>query len=290
MRFLSTSSRRLRLMVSIRRLDLAHAARKQCLPSLPCQWELKPLQTPEVWQADSRARELFQVSGSYFQIVADEMSTLPGVALFPILKSLAEACVVLDHVQRSGMKVLVEPLVWLDNSNWACHALLSTFPIQIPRNVELGHAHIGENLQLWAMVFELCRMAGIMYINMVIFPQRHKQIYNRYQQSAALYDMLEAIHQEASPRGWIEVCGVIRWAAIIGAISLGPMLDRDKFVLFIANFCISSSTPGLEWENVEADLDRFLWLRHIFHEPGRVIWQQAQALKETQPGSSSGAN
>lgn len=270
------------------RFDLAHSARKQAPPTLPCQWKLKALRDPAIWKPDDYAYEFLKVAGTGFDNDVVALPTHSSVSFSHILGAIAEISVAFDHVQRTDMTVLQKPLSLLDNAKWACHNLLSIPTLSNTGGPSDGNSdHTGDNRRASHLLSEVCRLAGCVFVDFAVFPTRSHQSGARRSQSSKILEVLGLLHKETSPRVWDEHFAFVRWAAMMGAMSSD---NKQAYHNFLAECCIREEEEEEEWEAVETSLKRFLWLPHNFREPCRHIWVAAKgSRKAVGPGEGSDA-
>lgn len=259
------------------RLDMIYGARNRAPPRIPCSWTLRPVRRIGVWSPDDEAIEMLTKAGSYFRRPAGSASSPYKLdrSVGGMISVLAEGSVVLEHVHRAGLKVVTDYSVWFDNCNWACHKLLSkTYPrADSPSSEEMDVVS-----RVNGYLAEICALAGLLYVDRVIFPTLSKQAEIKSSLTSELLEMLEMIQLEVSVSGgdWESVKDVVLWAAMMGGISSparSPL--RERCVNFLAEHCITDGSEE-SWEDVRAQLISLLWIPSAFDRRGRKIWGQAK--------------
>ncbi|CAH0022470.1 unnamed protein product [Clonostachys rhizophaga] len=249
-------------------------------PRVPCQWGLRTLRHPKAWRPDDKAIKMLLVAGSYFGQPKKDSLTSSGLRLdgqmCETVSVLAGCSVVLDHIQRVGPEVVMDPHVWMGNCNWACHKLLSLGAL-LPVTREIYSEPEGEEkkaLDVSAYCSELCRLAALLYFDQIIFPTFNPQAEIKSRLTSRLLDLLEAVQEGIDSHEWAMVCDLVRWAALIGAISSMAvgLAVMDRYVTFIANHCMGDAMYW-GWEAVRDRLVSFLWVQDL-DQRGQKIWQK----------------
>ncbi|CAI6091669.1 unnamed protein product [Clonostachys chloroleuca] len=249
-------------------------------PRVPCQWGLRNLRHPKAWRPDDKAIEMLLVAGSYFGQPKKDSLTSSGLRLdrqmCETVSVLAGCSVVLDHIQRVGPEVVMDPHVWMGNCNWACHKLLSLGAL-LPATREIYSEPEGEEkraLDVSAYCSELCRLAALLYFDQIIFPTFNPQAEIKSRLTGRLLDLLGAVQEGIDSHEWAMVCDLARWAALIGAISSMAvgLTVMDRYVTFIANHCMGDAMYW-GWEAVRERLVSFLWVQNL-DQRGQKIWQR----------------
>ncbi|VUC27769.1 unnamed protein product [Clonostachys rosea] len=249
-------------------------------PRVPCQWKLRPLRHPKAWRPDDKAIEMLLIAGAYFGQPTKASLNSSGLELdgqiCETISVLAGCSVVLDHIQRVGPEVVVDPHVWMGNCNWACHKLLSIGALVAATREICEEAEGEENRVLDISVYcsELCRLAALLYFDQIIFPTFNPQAEIKSRLTSRLLDLLEAVQEGIDSHGWAMVCDLVRWAALMGAISsmaIGVAVT-DRYITFIANHCMGD-TMHWGWDAVRDRLVSFLWVPDL-DQRGQKIWQR----------------
>lgn len=259
------------------RLDMIYGARNHAPPRIPCSWTLRPVRRVGVWSPDDEAIEMLTKAGSYFRQPAGKRSSPYTIerSVCGMISVLAEGSVVLEHVHRAGLKVVTDYSVWFDNCNWACHKLFcKTYPR--PDSPSAEETDVVSRVN--GYLTEICALAGLLYVDMVIFPTLSKQAEIKTSLASEMLDILEMIQLEVSVGGgeWESVKNVVGWAAMMGGISSSARSPlRERCVNFIADHCITHGSEE-SWEDVRAQLISLLWIQSAFDRRGQKVWEQAK--------------
>lgn len=191
---------------------------------------------------------------------------------------LAECSVVLDHIQRVGPDVVTDSHVWMGNCNWACHKLLSIGALAptATRSYREAEGKGERGLDVSVYFSELCRLTAILYIDQIIFPTFNPQAEIKSRLTSRLLDILETVQEDipSDSDEWAMVCDLVRWAALMGAISsmaIGGAVT-DRYIAFIADHCIGSVIQW-DWEAIRDQMVSFLWIDDL-DQRGQKIWQR----------------
>jgi hypothetical protein len=264
---------------------MVYAARNRVPPRIPCSWKLRPVRRVGVWSPDDEAIEMLTKAGSHFRQPTGSSSSPYKIdrTVCGMISVLAEGSVVLEHIHRAGPKAVSDYSAWLDNCNWACYKLLTKMYSQ-------EDSPSSEKVDVFSRVNRyltmLCRLVGLLYVDLVIFPTYSKQAEIKTSLTSELLDMLEMIQLEVSVSGgdWDSVMGVVYWAAMMGAISSSARsLLRERCVSFIADHCLACRSDE-SWEQVRGKLISLLWLQSAFDQRGQKIWKQAKETNHLRIG------
>jgi len=293
-------------------LDMLYGFRTQTRPRLPCYRSLKPLRVPAVWQPDERAEELLAIAASSF---LDDETGPPAVRLDDnftrLLGVLGELSAALDHCQRLGLSVFKNPHIVLGNCDWVSHGLLSLYPY-LPEHdfsesvvetegqggvmmdadetgVETAAADDAEldSHSPNAILSEICRLAALLFIDMVIYPTP-PQAGVKNKLSKMLLPLLQSTVADTSllTEYPAPLADFVVWGALMGAISARCTELQDEYIAFVADNCLDRLSS---WGDIEPRLQSFVWLNGVFDEPAQKIWKQAKELADSTTGEQLSA-
>jgi hypothetical protein len=211
---------------------------------------------------DPAAVEMSTNLGTGFKYLC---SSLPGRAVYEILQNVGQLTVALDQHTRRG-KGAPDMVDLVLARNVAQHQLLSLDPISMDGEMEDR------------TIAELCRIATLIYSDMVIFPlpatQRVKPAL-AVRMRTLLDDFKDGRGQERHRR-------VICWATTLGCVASTFTSMHQWFLeeLRLHAFGIKIQ----DWPGLKGLCSKFLWWPPVCDLPGRVVWSEIQALTESQSG------
>lgn len=221
---------------------------------------------------------MLKVSGAYFKAGFEDPYVLDE-DLCAALGALADVSVALDHFHREGPGIFKAAHIWLENSDWASHKLLST-PSYLRAGGEawsLSNIPDVEDVDPSMLLCEIVRLTAMMYMDITIFPSG-RAAGVRVRLGKELYLLLDLLDQVIPDwENCTEVYDLVLWAVMTCCMGLLPTDIHDRFVEYIAHMCSSSQLNN--WENIERRLRAFLWLEPVFNEPARDICRDARMLQ-----------
>ena len=256
-----------------------YAARKQQAPRIPSLWTLRPSVHPSVWQPDEKAKQLLQVSGTRFRDGLQDPYLLDD-ELAAALVALSDVSVALDHFHRRGGKVFKAAHVWLENSDWATHQLLSTPSFLKANGVSWSLEDLPEagSVDPNLLLCEICRLVAMMHMDITIFPSG-REAGVRVRLAREIYALLELLQQVIpSWKDQHSVHDLVLWASLMCSIGMLPQDVEDSYINFIAE----TYSPELlkDWKSVESSLRAFLWLGPTCTELAQDICRAALAVQD----------
>lgn len=234
------------------RCDLYFASKYSCAPSFPLR--RVPLSLVESGKHihDSRSIELNARLGTgfkYFRFIPE------GSVLFPILEACCEVTVALDHYARGG-PTAPDMVDLVEARNAAQHRLLCQ---NTPEATLRGGDHAA---------VQTCRLATLVYNDMVIFPMR--PIQGVKPRLASL--LKAALEKCANICVWDSHAYLLLWATSLGAIAATFTPDRPWYVQQLIK---QTQVLGIDqWAAMEFVLSKFLWWSPVCSEPGEELWNE----------------
>ena len=237
--------------------DLYLATKRIKPPLLPAHWPDESLVSSGKHTPDPIASAMGDLVGTGFEFLAKASG---GEDLYLVLEHMCEVTIALDHHTRrgAGSPEMVD-LVIARNS--AQHQLLS-LPL-----LEIGEEFDG------ALMTHICRMATLIYSDMVLFPipaiQKVKPAL-----ALRLKSLLLDWNIEFPCRLRLKL---LTWATTLGCIASIFEPEHDWFLQQL-NLHLTMSRIQ-DWPSLRDLCSTFLWWSPVCDPPGRSIWSEAQALK-----------
>ena len=178
--------------------------------------------------------------------------------VWAVIEAMCEVTVAVDHYHRGGPSAPIMPdLVVARNTTQ--HRLLSLpeYPLQPPSQANY--------------MYEVCRIAALIYSNIVIFPLPpatgvHTNLVSRLKQLLTL----------AIPSCPVAHLHIILWAITLGGISTGSSSDRVWFLCRLAE--VSTKLGLYQWSQIQECLSSLLWLDFVCEKEGMLLWLGAREL------------
>ncbi|KIV89266.1 hypothetical protein PV10_08845 [Exophiala mesophila] len=202
---------------------------------------------------DSLSIELDARLGNGFKF----LHAIPGGnLLIPILEAFCQVTVALDHYSRGG-PTAPDMVDLVEARNSAQHQLLSQMP---PPDVETSDGP--------GAIIQACRLATLVFSDMVIFPVPPMQGVK-----PRLASMLKkALEGCAASRNGSSYAYMLLWATSLGAISASFTPDRPWYVEQLSQQVLLLGID--QWSSMEFALSKFLWWSPVCNEPGEKLWRE----------------
>jgi Fungal specific transcription factor domain len=240
----------------IKSVDVNYASRSLTRPGLtwPDPVEVVDFLAKRSYRPDATSRALEASLGMSFAL----LPALPS----DVSRALEVVCKViagLDHYHRRapdapGLAVLVQ------SRNSALHKLLSL-------------AEYGDPSCYAERVHEICRLAALIFSDMVLLPFPPESLV-KPRLAKKLLGQLQALPEDIwSMESSYVASGFLSWAMILGGIAAFSTEMRDAFVELMRKRGIL--TKHGTWEEVNGSLGTFLWWDFVCREAGRTLWDEA---------------
>lgn len=186
---------------------------------------------------------------------------------------MAEITAALDHFCRGSAGAPKSLDVLLNNCDWATYEFLSLRPDKQGLRPVAPDGEILDPSPA-ALLRELCRLSGLLYIDMVIFPlPPHSGIKARLSRGILrLLKVYERVHDSKD----LGVSDFLTWATFLGAIAAKfselQLHYRDRIAIIAQN---------MHWDAILKRLGQYLWFSPVLDPPALEIW--AEACQDTIP-------
>ena len=203
--------------------------------------------------------------------IATDLSSVLGKSLEPLHKiwlcsdtvkafrTMCDVTIALDHYHRGGpTSPTLSDLVMIRNS---CQHRLLSLPDHSAQREKPGFC-----------MYEVCRLAALIYSNLVIFPLPtncgvgDKLVSRLCKALVAAF----ATFPDISHR-------VLLWAVTLGGIQCSSSSDRRWFVQQFAD--LSERFALAQWGRIVDSLTSFVWSDFVLEKEGVELWLEARELK-----------
>ena len=227
------------------------------------EWPLFPWIGPHLSMSARLVLQLDEAASKFLSSICSGFNPLRSTdpRLWEILKSTGEVTVALDHHQRSGrLHPRLKDVVISANS--VHHALCS-----------LPSARLLDTRSNNDDIYELCRLATLIYSDMVLFPLPScTGVKPRLADS--IRTLLESRMTEWLPE--TKDSAMMLWAIFLGTIAATFSHHRTWFVSKLATLTAKIVIP-LDFSCFKSMMESFLWWDFIFEEPSLTIWNDVDA-------------
>lgn len=277
---------------------MLYSFRQGLTPRLPSHYTVQQIRDTEVWRPDAEANLMLATLGSAFR---KDSGALPlilqlGPEITETLLTLAELTAAVDQYVRGGTGAPDTLDVLLNNIDWASHRLLSqpSYLAQIRGKKkkkgslkEKGKSGDVKTTGLGSrrpVLRELCRLASLLYLNMVMLPYGpHGEVRHRISRQ-----VLDLLASDDGPLSWANrgdgggddedeggnqgpVWDFLLWVACLGAVSGQGTPLEEKY----AGFLRDHGRLRMGWAAARERVKRFLWWDYVCEEPALLMWADA---------------
>lgn len=232
--------------------DLLISTQAASRPAFLWRHALQPLVQDPSWTKDQQARNLSSIIGSAFR--TDTMAC----KVFDVLLNAAEATIALDHSHRQGSGFPKHTAV-VQARNAVQHMLLSLEP-----------SPAWEAKYQQGGVQEACRLAGLIYTDLVLFP-----IPTLTGVRAGFARRLRALLDTTGYEAWEVSTGLFSWVVVMGALAVAFTPDRSWWVRLFRDRCLHHFPL---WQDLSMCLATHLWWDYVCDEAGRALWYEVLGI------------
>ena len=185
--------------------------------------------------------------------------------LWETLTRAGEVTIALDQYQRSGdLPPRLQDVVIAANS--VQHALCSLPPAQLSAESTADDS-----------IYEICRLGGLIYSDMVLFPlPACTGVKPRL--VAEMRDVLETASRVSLLDA--ETLELVLWATFLATVAATFSQDREWFVFKVASLMVKSVVP-FNFDRFRNMMQNYLWWAPVLDEPASAIWNDV--CTQTEP-------
>ena len=218
----------------------------------------EPLVVSGKHKLDPIATELSSVLGKSFEPLHKVWPRSDSIKAF---RTMCDVTIALDHYHRGGpTSPTLQDLVMIRNS---CQHQLLSLPDHSAQQETSGFC-----------MYEVCRLAALIYSNLVIFPLPtncgvgNKLVSRLRKALFTVFATLPDINQR-----------VLLWAVALGGIQSSSSSDRRWFVQQFAD--LSERFALVQWGRIVDSLTSFVWSDFVLEKEGVELWLEARELKHS---------